>query len=652
MPALALHPADTPYRFALLSYLPGLEERIKTFGLSMEYTLDYFKIRYDRPDFGAAELLAEGYEVILIYSSFAPAILSRIGYSGVQILKTDMDVIHALLEAKKTSPSIAIPVNVNSNLDIPLLEELCGVTLCSIPYSTMPELQEGIAGAFAKGFRVVAGGGLSMHMASGRQDTVCVPIAPNRHSVLSAISHAMGIARAKRQERLRQEQLLSVLRLFEEGVLFIDDQRRCVYSNGTARRLLKGPREPAQEDFSSSYGTLKLSEVMETGIPSIENIVNVNRRQLVVTTLPVSLHSGRQGAVAFVRDVASVHDFAGRIRASQQQLHGFVAHCTVDDIRGDDSGMQLLKRMIRIYAPHDSPVLIHGETGTGKDLVAQALHNASRRSNAPFVAINCAAIPDSLLESELFGYEEGAFTGARRGGKAGVFELAHTGTLFLDEVGDLGHNAQLRLLRVLETHEVIRVGGDRVIPVDIRVISASHKSLAQLVHCGQFRADLFYRLAVLRLRIPALRQRPGDLLPLLDELLGRYHRTREAVTPGMLRAMRRYAWPGNVRELRSVVESYLILLGGAPSDEDLFLNLMAEWTSEIGASGSPEEPGMEVEMTGDLKERVEMARRRIVTDMVNRCGGNRRTAARELNISYNTLWRILGHPEEDAPSSD
>ncbi|MDR2573272.1 MAG: sigma 54-interacting transcriptional regulator, partial [Desulfovibrio sp.] len=260
------------------------------------------------------------------------------------------------------------------------------------------------------------------------------------------------------------------------------------------------------------------------------------------------------------------------------------------------------------------------------------------------VAINCAALPESLLESELFGYEEGAFTGARKGGKPGLFEMAHTGTIFLDEMGELSQNTQLRLLRVLENREVIRVGGGRVIPVDIRIISASHKSLPELIRNGQFRPDLFYRLAVLRLETPPLRHRLEDIPCLLEKMLEQYSRDDGCLLPGILDSMHQYHWPGNVRELRAVMESYLIMLGSTPHDEELFLSLFSAWSKDF-LDANTSFSG-HCSSGGDLKSMLEDIRRNIVQETVTRCAFNKKKAAQQLGISYNTLWRILNGDEK------
>lgn len=204
-----------------------------------------------------------------------------------------------------------------------------------------------------------------------------------------------------------------------------------------------------------------------------------------------------------------------------------------------------------------------GETGTGKELFAQAIHNASRRQGQPFVAINCAAVPENLLESELFGYEEGAFTGARKKGKPGLFELAHGGTIFLDEIGDIAQAIQIKLLRVLQQKEIMRVGGQHTIPIDVRVIAATNRNLLAAVQEGTFRADLYYRLNVLPLYLPPLRERKEDIPVLLRDMLFKANRTLARYAPVIAREilthLPAYSWPGNVRELQNIAERIMAL---------------------------------------------------------------------------------------------
>ena len=269
----------------------------------------------------------------------------------------------------------------------------------------------------------------------------------------------------------------------------------------------------------------------------------------------------------------------------------------LNDLRGESAAMEALRQTVVLYARSPATVLIEGETGSGKELVAQAIHRESPRSlgaNRPFVAVNCGAIAESLLESELFGHEEGAFTGARRGGHAGLFEAANGGTLFLDEIGEMPLALQTRLLRVLEEREVVRVGGTRPVPINVRVISATHCDLEARVREGRFRADLFYRLAVLRLALPPLRERAATSRRWPNgrsrTRWRRWARGRIRTCTPRSRAcaplLERYGWPGNVRELRNLMERLALFLAAEPL-QALTPSFLLAVAPELGRAGAP-----------------------------------------------------------------
>ena len=316
----------------------------------------------------------------------------------------------------------------------------------------------------------------------------------------------------------------------------------------------------------------------------------------------------------------------------------------LNDLRGDSPAMETLRQAVLLYAKSPATVLIQGETGTGKELVAQAIHREGPRSlgpNRPFVAVNCGAIAESLLESELFGHEEGAFTGARRGGHAGLFEAANRGTLFLDEIGEMPLTLQTRLLRVLEEREVVRVGGTRPIAISVRIISATHCDLEQRVREGRFRADLFYRLAVLRLALAPLRERPGDVLSLAEWTLkgalaalgARPHPNLHAEVLACAPLLARYGWPGNVRELRNLMERLALFLAAQPL-QALTPAFVLGVAAELGQPAAAD--GAAADAPTAAPAPLESATRTLA-----RFGGRRDAAAAYLGVSRTTLWRKL-----------
>ena len=241
---------------------------------------------------------------------------------------------------------------------------------------------------------------------------------------------------------------------------------------------------------------------------------------------------------------------------------GYKAKYSFDDLVHKSQAMKDLLQKARKLAESEFNIMIYGESGTGKELLASAIHSASARKDGPFLAVNFSALPDELIESELFGYEEGAFTGAKKGGKVGLFELANQGTLFLDEIGDISPKIQSRLLRVLQEKEVLKVGGSKNIPVDVRVVAATNKNLADMVRKGSFREDLYYRLKKLYIHIPALRERREDILPLFNHFLIQKNGFDLKLTPDARHLLQDYDWPGNVRELESSVEYILAVREG------------------------------------------------------------------------------------------
>ena len=323
-----------------------------------------------------------------------------------------------------------------------------------------------------------------------------------------------------------------------------------------------------------------------------------------------------------------------RMKLSKKGMH---AKYTLQDILGKSKIIRELKKRVERYATTDATVLILGESGTGKELFAQAIHNCSLRRNRPFVAINCSALPPQLLESELFGYVDGAFTGAKKEGKAGLFEMAHTGTLFLDEIGEMDLSMQTRLLRVLQEREIMRIGDNKVISVDVRVIVATNRDLYQEVLRGGVREDLYYRLNILDITIPPLRERKEDigiiasgLLPQINE---RMHTHVSSLEEDVLKRMQTFAWRGNIRELRNTLEKMVLNVqyGTIKMEDVAFIFEEMERKSHSAKSA------------GGLREVCTLAEmeKKMIQQALQEEEGNQTKAAIRLGIDRSTLYRKI-----------
>jgi DNA-binding NtrC family response regulator len=374
-----------------------------------------------------------------------------------------------------------------------------------------------------------------------------------------------------------------------------------------------------------------LGVVLVTGFGSIESAVEAMRVGADdYLTKPVDLYELRT-RVANLVEKQSLKEEVTTLRERLDKRYGFEA------IIGSSPQMERLFEQMRVVAPTRSTVLIVGESGTGKELVAAALHQASPRRGERFLAINCGAIPSDILESELFGHERGAFTGAVTR-KIGKFELAHKGTMFLDEISELYPELQVKLLRVLEQRQVMRVGGSEVIDVDFRLIAATNRDLEREVSEGRFREDLYYRLKVVTLRIPPLRERPDDVPRLADHFLAlfcaEHDKPPKRLSPEALEVLRRHPWPGNVRELRNVLEATVIFHDG---DEIRLVDFPSEVRdgAALCAAGAPVQPA-----SGELRSMAEIERHAIL-ETLERTGGHRARAADLLDIGLRTLQRKL-----------
>lgn len=428
-----------------------------------------------------------------------------------------------------------------------------------------------------------------------------------------------------------------------DGALIIDEQGIIrVFTDYYARETGLEKEKVIGRKVNEVFPTTRMLEVLETGRPIIADLWELNGKAQVVSRVPITANGQIIGAAGFsiFRYLEEAQGFARRISDMFSELKYYKEEVrkilsvkySLASIIGNSEAILEVKERIKLVASSNIPVFIYGETGTGKELVAHALHFESSRRDYPFIKVNCASIPENLVESELFGYEEGAFTGAKTKGKPGKFELAHRGSIFLDEIGDLSLTSQAKLLRVLQEKEIERVGGTSTIPIDVRVISATNHSLYDLTQKGQFRKDLLYRLDVFPIYIPPLRERIDDIPLLIESFINQYNFEAGSkilgVEPEAIRILMNYHWPGNVRELHSVMERACIdAREGFIKTENLL-----RFTSRLNLATNGKV---------NLNQIKAEAEKNAITKVLQLTNGNKCEAAKILGLSRSTLYAKL-----------
>lgn len=386
----------------------------------------------------------------------------------------------------------------------------------------------------------------------------------------------------------------------------------------------------------------RLDTVLRTGKAEVAQIQIVKGRKIIATRIPVYAKGKVVGAIGKIlfKDVDELNNLYRKINNIEKELNLYrdefkkanKAEYALESIIGEDSEIKRLKEMTKNVASTNSNVLILGESGTGKELFAHAIHNNSRRVEAPFIKVNCGAIPYELIESELFGYEEGAFTGARRGGKIGKFKAADGGTIFLDEIADLPMNMQVKLLRVLQEREIEKIGSNNPEKVNVRIIAATNKNLEEMVDQGLFRLDLYYRLNVVSIRIPSLNARKDDIPMLANHLINKIsskeNRHVEGVSSQALEMLKNYRWPGNIRELENILERAINFLG-----DDRIIQPKHLPPKISGYSGVHNEK--------TLRESIEEVEKEAIIQSLIQCNGNKSAAAKLLDISRTSLYEKM-----------
>ncbi|MDF2522402.1 MAG: Proprionate catabolism activator, Fis family [Clostridiales bacterium] len=548
------------------------------------------------------------------------------------------------------------------------LSDIIGMKIKTYLLENHDKIPKVVEKAVNDGCEVIVGGSRTSMYATSKGIIAAVP-RTGRDSLWQAITEAKRVAQISRVEQEKAQLFKTILDYAYEGVIAVDKKNAISVFNESARKILGiGKKDPVGRKYNEIIPKSRLNDLFEAEGERLDDIIVHNEIQLAINKVPIILKNENVGNVVTFQNATKIQELEGKIR-QKIYTRGHIAKHSFDDIIGKSEKIKSTIETAKRFSRVDSNILIIGETGTGKELFAQSIHNFSPRKMGPFVAVNCAALPESLLESELFGYVEGAFTGAAKGGKPGLFELAHKGTIFLDEIGELSLKLQGRLLRVLQEKEIMRLGHDRVIPVDVRIISATNKDLGKMEEKGDFREDLYYRLNVLKLNLPSLNKRKEDIPLIVENFMCKYAHLSDfseiSITDHAKRLLSDFEWPGNIRELGNVCERLLVLSRSSIVDEKIILEAILdhEGSSDVFSAGNPinigtralnhySEPKKEITNSKEniilskivkkqIDEDIGDLERQKIREALEKEGYFKTRAAKRLGITRVTLWRKM-----------
>ena len=588
-------------------------------------------------------IIARGYtaqKTLTKYSETTPTI--RVHISGYDIIRSVYEcrekyhpkkiAICGLDESLSEAASVCKILGVEANVYAPVRNQ-------DLPQVLNKAIEDG-CDALVSGY--------SANLLAGKMGLNSVVIQTGAAALSQAMNEAIYTVERIRHERVISQMYKTIIYSSDAGLLYVDREGIIRVRNHVARQMngnvsiMGKPLKMVISWLEPLFCSVMKNGKVETRLISIPG----TKITVSIKCSPVIANNELSGVVFNLTDVTQIQELESQIRRKLSE-RGLKARYTFDQIIHKSKEIDRVIQLAGRYAASDSNVIIIGETGTGKELFAQSIHNASKRKNGPFVAVNCAALPENLLESELFGYVEGAFTGTSKGGKMGLFEQAHGGTLFLDEVGEISMAIQTKLLRVLQERQVRRIGDNKVINVDVRIISATNKSIRKMADVGQFRRDLVYRLDVLRLFLPPLRERESDVeLLFVNQLQGMAKRNGQLpvkIEAGVFPLLCQYPFFGNIRELRNIAERVFVLHEGDiinahdvhealyPADLDMDPSFAISTGTGLAELTETQEQNSE-NFLGE-EERLRQA--------LKISGGNKGKAAKLLGIDRSTLWRRM-----------
>ena len=579
-----------------------------------------------------------GARAIISRGGFYELIKSEFNVPTVEVKVTAFDLIESFKEVKRTGETGPIGVigfrNVIYGAEI--IAEVMGLQAVCCEISKDTDIAAEVEKMIQRGVRVFVGDN-NVKAAVAMPDLKAFIVNSGSQAMQIAIQQAKDILYASRLQKEKAQQFATIIDFVHDGIIAIDNQGWVTVFNSASEKITGFSKQEALgKQITEIIPETRLLNVLETMRPEIADIQQLENQTIIATSRTAVVVDGEvRGAVATYQDITDVQKLEQKIRVKLAEK-GFVAQYDFGDVIHKSDVVAECIRTAQKFAQYDTSVLIFGPSGVGKELFAQGIHNASTRRNSPFVAINCAALPETLIESELFGYVEGSFTGAAKKGKAGLFEMAHGGTLFLDEISELPILLQGRLLRVLQEKQVMRIGDDKLIPVDVRIICATNRDLSSLVNQNQFRSDLFFRVAILSLYIPPLNERAEDIellaMHFIKDFAGRYRKGRMSLDPEAIDYLRSRTYKGNIRELRGMIERAVVICEGKIIGVD---DLAIKPSAEAPATTARERFAFSEALSlKDLEDDY-------IEYVYTRTNGSIKESSAILGIGRTTLWRRI-----------
>jgi transcriptional regulator with PAS, ATPase and Fis domain len=583
----------------------------------------------------AKRLEREDVDVIVSRGGTAKVMIeSKVNIPVVEIVIGGQDLAQMFHNVKKITgrakPKVAMLAFSNMVHDIDVLSSILEVDLTIFPLQRIEDIPQKVDEVSVTDADMVVGGIHTITLAK-KKGLPSYLIRSGDYAVEAAFIEAQKVALGRKIEKERAQEFKALVDYSLDGIISINSGRTIRVFNQTAERLLQySARDVIGKDMTDVFPFFNVDPCLEEGRELIGQVLSLTNISITANIAPIMVGRDTVGAIISFQDIGRIQEVESKIR-NEVLARRLTAKYQFADIIGISAEISETLRIARQIAGLDATILISGESGTGKELFAQSIHNSSRRHNGPFVAINCAALPANLLESELFGYVEGAFTGAIRKGKPGMFELAHRGTIFLDEISEMDRYGQARLLRIIQEKQVMRLGDDKYIPIDVRIISATNKNLGELVRQGEFRQDLYYRLKVLTINIPPLRKRTGDIEHLARLFLRdncARHRKQLDLSSHAYNFLSEYPWPGNVRELMHFLERLVL----SSTERNISVNTVKKYLEDREYDSASD--FLPMETTAHSEERR-------IKDALGKTNSNIKKAADLLGINRSTLYRRL-----------